>query len=56
MEATMTTDTLAEPRIVERAAWLKARLDLLAEEKAFTRARDALAARRRETCSAGTAS
>lgn len=44
----MTTDTLAEPRIVERAAWLQARLDLLAEEKAFTRARDALAARRRE--------
>jgi len=44
----MTTDTLPEPRIVPRDEWLKARLALLAEEKEFTRARDALAARRRE--------
>lgn len=30
-----------------REDWLRSRMDLLAEEKAFTRARDALAARRR---------
>ena len=34
--------------IVDRASWLEARLVLLAEEKAFTAARDALSARRRE--------
>ena len=33
--------------IVDRAAWLAARKALLAEEKAFTRARDSLSARRR---------
>ncbi len=32
---------------VSREEWLKARKDLLAEEKAFTRARDALSAKRR---------
>jgi predicted dithiol-disulfide oxidoreductase (DUF899 family) len=36
-----------EPEIVSRAAWTEARRALLAEEKAFTRARDALSARRR---------
>ena len=36
-----------EPRIVTRDAWLAERRALLAEEKAFTRARDALSARRR---------
>jgi len=35
-------------RIVNHAEWLSARRALLAEEKAFTRARDALAQRRRE--------
>jgi predicted dithiol-disulfide oxidoreductase (DUF899 family) len=36
------------PEIVSREEWLKARLALLAEEKALTRQRDALSARRRE--------
>jgi predicted dithiol-disulfide oxidoreductase (DUF899 family) len=35
------------PTAATRDQWLKARLDLLAEEKAFTKARDALAAKRR---------
>jgi predicted dithiol-disulfide oxidoreductase (DUF899 family) len=33
--------------VSSREAWLKARIDLLAEEKAFSKARDALAAKRR---------
>lgn len=37
-----------EPRIVDHATWLEDRRALLADEKALTRARDALAARRRE--------
>ncbi len=36
-----------QPRIATRAEWLEARKALLAEEKAFTSARDALSARRR---------
>ena len=36
------------PRIVSRDEWRAARVALLAEEKAMTRARDALSARRRE--------
>ena len=36
------------PTIVSREEWLKARKDLLAKEKAMTRARDALSAERRE--------
>ena len=35
------------PDIVSRDEWLVARKDLLAEEKALTRARDALSAQRR---------
>ena len=35
------------PHVVDRTAWLAARADLLAEEKAFTVARDALSATRR---------
>ncbi len=38
---------VALPKVVSRAEWLVARKQLLAEEKALTRARDALAARRR---------
>lgn len=34
-------------KIVSREDWLKSRIELLAEEKAFQKARDALAARRR---------
>ena len=37
-----------EHRIVSRQDWVEARRRLLAEEKAFTHARDALSARRRE--------
>ncbi|MEM9011380.1 MAG: DUF899 family protein [Pseudomonadota bacterium] len=37
----------AHPDIVSREDWLRARRDLLDEEKALTRARDAVAARRR---------
>lgn len=36
------------PKIVSRKDWLVARRELLAQEKAFTRARDALSAARRE--------
>ncbi len=35
------------PEIVDRDAWRKARVELLAEEKAMTKARDALSTRRR---------
>lgn len=42
------TTTIPLPRTVTRSEWLTARRALLAEEKAFTRARDALNARRRE--------
>ena len=35
------------PQIATREQWLRARLDLLAKEKEFTHARDALAAERR---------
>ena len=38
---------MTQPIIVSREEWLAARQALLAEEKAFTRARDALSARRR---------
>ncbi len=39
---------MLEPRIVPHAEWLASRKALLAEEKAFTKARDALSAKRRE--------
>jgi predicted dithiol-disulfide oxidoreductase (DUF899 family) len=39
---------MALPRIVSRDEWRAARIDLLDEEKAMTRARDALSSRRRE--------
>jgi predicted dithiol-disulfide oxidoreductase (DUF899 family) len=39
---------MALPRVVSQDEWLAARKDLLAEEKAMTRARDALNTRRRE--------
>lgn len=39
---------MTRPQIVSRAKWLTARKALLAEEKAFTKARDALSARRRD--------
>jgi len=39
---------MALPDIVDRDTWRAARIDLLAEEKAMTRARDALSTRRRE--------
>ena len=39
---------MPEPHIVSRGEWLTARKAFLAEEKAFTRARDALSAKRRE--------
>ncbi len=38
----------AAPKIVSEEEWLKARKALLAEEKAFTRARDALSEKRRQ--------
>lgn len=40
--------SMEQPRIVSRPEWLAARKQLLAEEKAFTRARDALNRQRRE--------
>ncbi len=43
----MSTLTFPLPRVVSRDEWLAARKELLAEEKALTRARDALAAKRR---------
>jgi predicted dithiol-disulfide oxidoreductase (DUF899 family) len=39
---------MALPQVVSREEWLRARLDLLAEEKELTRRRDKLNARRRE--------
>ena len=39
---------MAQPKIVSQAEWLAARKALLAKEKSFTRARDALSAERRE--------
>jgi predicted dithiol-disulfide oxidoreductase (DUF899 family) len=39
---------MALPQVVSREEWLAARKELLAEEKAMTRARDALSAKRRE--------
>lgn len=44
----MTTTAVENPKVVSRAEWLAARKELLAEEKALTRSRDALAAKRRE--------
>lgn len=38
---------MSDPEIVDRATWLDARKALLAEEKAFTHAREELAAKRR---------
>jgi predicted dithiol-disulfide oxidoreductase (DUF899 family) len=38
---------MKNPNVVDHDEWLRARLALLAEEKAFTRARDALSAQRR---------
>ena len=38
---------MAQPEIVSREEWLKAREALLAKEKAFTREREALSAARR---------
>jgi predicted dithiol-disulfide oxidoreductase (DUF899 family) len=43
----MTISLDGQPRVVARAAWLEARKALLAKEKEFTRARDALNAERR---------
>lgn len=39
---------MSNPNVVTADEWLQARLELLAEEKAFTRQRDALSRRRRE--------
>ncbi len=44
----MTTTATENPKVVSRAEWLAARKELLAEEKALTRSRDALAEKRRE--------
>lgn len=41
------TENIATPRIVDRQAWLRARDELLAREKAHTREGDAIAAARR---------
>src|SRR3954470_21689046 len=46
-KSTTTTATAARPPITSPAQWRAARMDLLAAEKELTRARDALAARRR---------
>jgi predicted dithiol-disulfide oxidoreductase (DUF899 family) len=43
----MTTPNIAHPPIASREDWLAARKELLAKEKAATRARDALSAQRR---------
>ena len=43
----MKTTHIELPKIVSRAEWLVARKELLAKEKAATRARDALNAERR---------
>ncbi len=39
---------MEKPKVVDRETWLQARLALLEQEKAFTRARDALAGARRQ--------
>ena len=39
---------MADHKVVSKAEWVKARSNLLAKEKAFTRARDALSQERRE--------
>jgi predicted dithiol-disulfide oxidoreductase (DUF899 family) len=44
----MATSNVENPKIVSRGEWLAARKKLLAEEKEFTRQRDALSAARRE--------
>jgi predicted dithiol-disulfide oxidoreductase (DUF899 family) len=44
----MTETTLEHPKVVTRAEWLVARKELLAEEKALTRAHDAVSSKRRE--------
>jgi predicted dithiol-disulfide oxidoreductase (DUF899 family) len=44
----MTETTLEHPKVVTRAEWLAARKELLAEEKALTRARDAVSSKRRK--------
>lgn len=44
----MTKSKIENPGIVSRAEWLALRRELLAKEKALTRARDALSAERRE--------
>lgn len=41
------TENIATPRVVDRPAWLRARDELLAREKAHTREGDAIAAARR---------
>jgi len=41
-------DTMGLPQVVSQDAWLAARKELLAEEKALTRARDAVNSKRRE--------
>lgn len=47
-KAEMKALTMPLPKIASKEEWLKARKELLAEEKALTHARDALAAKRRE--------
>jgi predicted dithiol-disulfide oxidoreductase (DUF899 family) len=44
----MTQSLVEHPKVVSETEWLEARKDLLAEEKDFSRRRDALAAKRRE--------
>ncbi|HEY1461971.1 MAG TPA: thioredoxin family protein [Terriglobales bacterium] len=44
----MTTSTVEKANVVSRAEWLAARRELLTEEKALTRARDAVSQKRRE--------
>ena len=44
---------MADPRVVSRDEWLAARRELLAEEKEFTRQRDALNTKRRKLPMAG---
>jgi predicted dithiol-disulfide oxidoreductase (DUF899 family) len=45
---TMMKTNIENPKVVSRAEWLAARKELLAKEKALTRARDLLSAQRRE--------
>jgi predicted dithiol-disulfide oxidoreductase (DUF899 family) len=47
-EATELENEMSLPQVVSRGEWLVARKELLAEEKAMTRARDALNTKRRE--------